>query len=129
MRHFFFRAKIEERLGDQADSRRADEAFMRAVHVAEKVARYRHAQLAASKLAGDINARKYDNATLNELIAQIKIDLVKLGPLLDLDSIREAQGVENRLPATATGANQRRFRHYAVGRRARRIFAAAMTLF
>ena len=43
MRHFYFRAKIEERLGDGADWRRVDEAFMRAVHVAEKLARYRHA--------------------------------------------------------------------------------------
>ena len=105
MRHFYFRAKIEERLGDGADWRRVDEAFMRAVHVAEKLARYRHAQLSAIKLAGDINAKNYDDATLDELLVSIKSELVKLGPLIDLDAIREAQGVENCLPVTGNTGN------------------------
>ena len=39
---------------------------MQAVHVAEKVARYRHAQLSAVRLAGDINATVTDNASLDE---------------------------------------------------------------
>jgi hypothetical protein len=30
--------------------------------------------------------------------------LAKLGPLIDLDAIREAQGVENGLPATGNGS-------------------------
>ena len=51
MRHFYFRATIEERLGDGADLRRVGAAYMRAVRVAEKVARYRHAQVSAIKLA------------------------------------------------------------------------------
>jgi hypothetical protein len=38
IRHFFFRAKIAERLGDRVD-RRANAAFMQAVRAAEKVAR------------------------------------------------------------------------------------------
>jgi hypothetical protein len=92
MRHFYFRAKIEERLGDGADLRRVDDAYMQAVRVAEKVARYRHAQLSAVKLAGDINAKNYDNATLDELIVKIKSQLVKLGPLIDLDVIYEPRG-------------------------------------
>ena len=104
MRHFYFRAKIEERLGDGTDWRRVDEAFMRAVHVAEKLARYRHAQLSAIKLAGDINAENYNDATLDELLAKIRVELVKLRPLIDLDAIREAQGVVNRLPATGNGS-------------------------
>ena len=70
MRHFYFRAKIEERLGDQAEWRRVDEAFMQAVHVAEKVARYRHAHLSAIKLAGDINARVADDVSLDELLVK-----------------------------------------------------------
>src|SRR5438477_12992498 len=86
MRHFYFRAKIEERLGDRADWRRVDEAFMQAVHVAEKVAHYRHAQPSAIKLAGEINAKNYDKATLEELLEQIKVELVNVGPLLDLDA-------------------------------------------
>ena len=92
MRHFYFRAKIEERLGDGADLRRVDDAYMQAVRVAEKVARYRHAQLSAVKLAGDINAKNYDNATLDELIVKIKSQLVKLGPLIDLEVIYEPRG-------------------------------------
>jgi hypothetical protein len=83
MRHFYFRAEIEERLGDQAEWRRVDEAFMQAVHVAEKVARYRHAHLSAIKLAGDINARVADDVSLDELLVKIKEELVKLGPLID----------------------------------------------
>jgi len=77
---------------------------MRAVHVAEKLARYRHAQLSAIKLAGDINAENYNDATLDELLAKIRVELVKLRPLIDLDAIREAQGVVNRLPATGNGS-------------------------
>jgi hypothetical protein len=104
VRHFYFRAKIEERLGDGADWRRLDQAFMQAVHVAEKVARYRHAQFSAVKLGGGINAQNHDNVTLEELLEQIKVETVKLAPYIDLDAIREAQGVANRLPATGKGS-------------------------
>jgi hypothetical protein len=65
---------------------------MQAVRAAEKVARYRHAQLSAIKLAGDINAKNYDNATLDELLVKIKAELTKLGPILDLEAIREPRG-------------------------------------
>jgi hypothetical protein len=113
MRYFYFRAKIEERLGDGADLRRVDDAHVQAVRVAEKVARYRHAQLSAIKLAGDINAS--DNATLDELLPKITAELVKLGPLIDLDAIREAQGVENRLPATGNGSEPGAISPLAIG--------------
>jgi hypothetical protein len=79
VRRFYFRAKIAERLGDRVDRRRANAAFRQAVRAAEKVARYRHAQLSAIKLAGDINAKNYDNATLDELLVKIKAELTKLG--------------------------------------------------
>ena len=61
---------------------------------AEKVARYRHAQLSAIKLAGDIKAKVTDGASLDEPLVKIKSEVVKLGPLIDLDAIRE--------PAAAT---------------------------
>jgi hypothetical protein len=68
---------------------------MQAVRVAEKVARYRHAQRSAIRLAGDINATGVpDNITLDELLVKIKEELRKLGPLIDLEAIREPQGVE-----------------------------------
>ena len=84
MRHFYFRAKIEERLGDGADWRRVDQAFMQAVHVAEKVARYRHAQRSSVRLSGDLNARP-ENVNLDELLASIRADWAVIGPLIDMD--------------------------------------------
>jgi hypothetical protein len=41
------------------------------------VARYRHAQLSAIKLAGDINAKVTDSASLDELIAKLKGELTQ----------------------------------------------------
>jgi hypothetical protein len=48
------------------------------------VARYRHAQLSAVRLAGDVNA-KMDDVSLDELLESIKSELVTLGPLIGLD--------------------------------------------
>jgi hypothetical protein len=66
---------------------------------AEKVARYKHAQLSAVRLAGDISG-KMDEVTLDELLVTIKQEWAKLGPLIDLDAVEEPepQGVKNRLP-------------------------------
>jgi hypothetical protein len=86
VRHFYFRAKIEERLGDGADWRRVDQAFLQAVHVAEKVARYRHAQRSAVRLSGDLNARP-ENVNLEELLETIKAEWTKLGPLIGLELV------------------------------------------
>ena len=41
-----------------------------------------------------------EHASLDELLVKIKSELHKLGPLIDLDAIRESQGVEDRLPVT-----------------------------
>jgi hypothetical protein len=78
--------------------------------VAEKVARYRHPQLSAIKLAGDIHAKNYDNASLDELLVKIKDELRKLGPLIDLDAIRESHDAENRL-VTVNGRGIQRGRN------------------
>jgi hypothetical protein len=91
MRHFYLRALIE-RMGVQADWNAVDSLMQKALAAAEKVARYRHAQLSAVRLAGDINATVTDNASLDELLAKIKDELRKLGPLIDLEAIREPQG-------------------------------------
>jgi hypothetical protein len=72
MRHFYLRALIEERMGSQTDWNSVDTLMLKALGAAEKVARYRHAQLSAIKLAGDINAKVTDNASLDELLAKIK---------------------------------------------------------
>jgi hypothetical protein len=70
--------------------------MLKALGAAEKVARYRHAQLSAIKLAGDINARVAENAALDELLARIKTELTKLGPILDLEVVREPEGSKRR---------------------------------
>jgi hypothetical protein len=59
------------------------------LRAAEEVARYRRAQLSAIKLAGDINAKVTDSASLDELLDKIKDELRKLGPFIDLEAIRE----------------------------------------
>jgi hypothetical protein len=81
MRHFYLRALIEQRMGPQADWSVVDGLMLKALAAAEKVARYRHAQLSAVRLAGDINAVT-DNATLDELIARLKGELHKLAPTM-----------------------------------------------
>jgi hypothetical protein len=95
---------VENRFG------RINAAFMQAVRAAEKVARYRHAQLSAIKLAGDIDAKNYDNATLDELLVKIKAELTKLGPILDLEAVREPRGVENRARLVQVRTTRRSFR-------------------
>jgi hypothetical protein len=102
MRHFYFRALIEQRMGDDADWNSVDALMLKVLAAAEKVARYRHAQLSAVRLAGDINAGNND-VTLDELLVTIKSEMVKLGPLIGLD-VSQLQGAENRSPVKVNGS-------------------------
>ena len=68
MRRFYLRGLIEEKMGVETDWKAADSAFVQAVTIAEKVAKYRHAQLSAVRLAGDLNATVTDDASLDELM-------------------------------------------------------------
>ena len=95
VRHFYLRGLIEQSVGPEADWKAVDAAFVQAAAVAKDVARYRHAALSAVKLAGDLNATVMDNLSLDELLIKIKEELRKLGPLIDLEAIREPR-VENR---------------------------------
>ena len=67
-----------------------------AVQVAEKLARYRHAQLSAIKLAGDIKAKVITEGSLDELIAKFRTSCASS----DLGSLilkwRGSRRVENR---------------------------------
>ena len=72
MRHFYLRALIEQRMGPQADWSVVDALMLKALTAAEKVARYRHAQLSAVKIAGELKHGPADNATLDELLERIK---------------------------------------------------------
>jgi len=88
MRHFYLRALIEQRMGPQADWSVVDALMLKTLAAAEKVARYRHAQLSAVRLAGDISG-KMDDVSLDELLVTIRQEWAKLGPLIDLEAIRE----------------------------------------
>jgi hypothetical protein len=92
-------------MGDEADWNRVDALMLRTLAAAEKVARYRHAQLSAVRLAGDINAGNKD-VTLDELLVTIKSELVKLGPHIGLDpnQLLLLQGAENRSPVKVNGS-------------------------
>ena len=105
MRHFYFRALIEQRMGPQADWSVVDALMLKTIAAAEKVARYRHAQLSSVRLAGDISG-KMDDVTLDELLVTIKSEMVKLGPLIGLDpnQLLLLQGAENRSPVTVNGS-------------------------
>ena len=120
MAHFFRRAMVEQRLGAQADWNAVDSLMQKALAAAEKVARYRHAQLSAVRLAGDINAKNYDDVTLDELLVTIKSEMVKLGPLIGLDpnQLLLLQGAENRSPVTLNGSEPEAISSRPVGRRA-----------
>jgi hypothetical protein len=95
MRHFYFRALIEQRMGPQADWSVVDALMLKTIAAAEKVARYRHARLSAVRLAGDISG-KMDDVTLDELLVTIKQEWAKLAPLIDLEAVPSAAGVGNR---------------------------------
>ena len=95
-RHFFLRALIDESMGSQTDWNAFDSLMLKALAAASKVARYRHAQLSAIKLAGDINAKVTDGASLDDLLVKIKGELQKLkpilGPTIELEVAGEPQG-------------------------------------
>jgi len=91
MAHFFRRAMVEQRMGAQADWNAVDSLMQKALAAAEKVARYRHAQLSSVRLAGDISG-KMDDVTLDELLVTIKQEWAKLAPLIDLEAVEVPPG-------------------------------------
>ena len=92
MRHFYIKAMVEKSLGERADWKAVDAAMVQAAAMAEKVATYRHPKLSTVRLAGELNKKPTDGATLDELLARIKTELTKLGPILDLEVVREPEG-------------------------------------
>jgi hypothetical protein len=81
MRHFYLKALVEKSLGDKTDWKAVDIAMLQAGHAAEKVAAFRHPKLSSVRLAGELNMKSTDGATLEELIGRIKTELTKLGPI------------------------------------------------
>jgi hypothetical protein len=66
--------------------------MIQAAALAEKVAAFRHPKLSAVRLAGELNRKPMDGATLDELLARINTELTKLGPILDVEVVREPEG-------------------------------------
>jgi hypothetical protein len=64
---------------------RAAAAMIQAAAMAEKVATYRHPKVSAVRLAGELNKKPMNGATLDELLVRIKTQLTKLGPILGLE--------------------------------------------
>jgi hypothetical protein len=107
MRRFYLRGLVEESMGIETDWKAADSAFVQAAAIARDVAKYKHAALSAVRLAGDITAMVADDATLDELLEKIRDELRKLGPLIDLESIREPQGSRTEGGLTVRELNHR----------------------
>jgi hypothetical protein len=78
-------------VGDGANWDKVDALMLKTLAAAEKVARYKHAQLSAVCLAGDISG-KMDDVSLGELLVTIKQEWAKLGPLIDLEAAQVPQG-------------------------------------
>jgi hypothetical protein len=103
MRHFYIKAMVEKSLGGKADWKAVDAAMVQAAAMAEKTASYRHPKLSAMRLAGELNKKPTDGASLDELLARIKTELTKLGPILDVEVVREPEG--SRTEGSVTLAN------------------------
>ena len=107
MRHFYFKAKVLEGLGEAADFAAVDRAWMEAIRIAKDVAQFRHAKISAIKLAGDPNAPLLpENLTIDQLRELIVSDVARLADVLELDAESIRQGVENRLPVAPSNGGE-----------------------
>jgi len=101
MRHFYFKARILEGLGEGiVDWDAVDRAMEQAGKWAKEVATFRHARIAAIKIAGDPNEQRIGEQTLDQLKVGIMADLAKLANVLNLEAIAAPQGIENFAPKT-----------------------------
>jgi hypothetical protein len=110
MRHFYLRAEMGKNTGRKAEE--VDEDYKQAASLAALAAPYRHPKLSAVKLAGDPNnpARFKDNASIEELRAEVLKNLEILAPVLDLPALDVALSdrVANRdVPQGGAGMNKR----------------------
>jgi hypothetical protein len=92
MRHFYLEAMIEKSTGEHADW--VDAAMIQAASIARDVAAYR--KLSAERLAGEFNQGPADGATLDEWLDRIRAELNVLGPILEMEIVREPGPVESR---------------------------------
>ena len=98
MRHFYSRAvQLKSANGNPKE---IDDNLLKAVDIAEKVMPYRHHRLAAIKLDKDpVMGELHENASLEELEAEMKKHLLRLAPILDLEALvapEPSDGIANR---------------------------------
>jgi hypothetical protein len=72
-------------MGDDADWNSVDTLMLRTLAAAEKVARYRYAQLSAMRLSGDLNVRP-ENVNVDELLEN-KAEWITVGPLIGMELV------------------------------------------
>jgi hypothetical protein len=86
MRHFYILAMQLKAVGGKPDE--VDANLLKAVGIAEKVMPYRHHRLAAIKLDKDpLPPGLRQDASLEELEAEIKKHWERLAPVLDLEAL------------------------------------------
>jgi hypothetical protein len=92
MRHFFIRAEMGKNAGRNEEE--VDEDYKQAAALAALVAPYRHARLSAVKLAGDPNNPAHDNATADELRAELmkRLEILTSAGLIDLKALPMPDG-------------------------------------
>ena len=82
------------------DPKEVDDNLLKAVDIAEKVMPYRHHRLAAIKLDKDpVMGELHENASLEELEAEMKKHFLRLAPILDLEALvapEPSDGIANR---------------------------------
>jgi hypothetical protein len=111
MRHFYLRALIEESMGAQADWNAVDSLMQKALAAAEKVARYKHAQLSAVRLAGSIDG-KMEDVSMDELLVTNRARLAYRGVSRVFVTVgafslaRPGRKSRPGLPVTVTGPNR-----------------------
>jgi hypothetical protein len=66
--------------------------MLQAASLAKEIAPYKHQRLAALRIAGELKSGPADGATLDELLERIKHQLTKLGPILEVEVVREPEG-------------------------------------
>ena len=96
MRHFYILAMQLKAVGGKHDE--VDANLLKAVGIAEKVMPYRHHRLAAIKLDKDpLPPGLRQDASLEELEAEMKKHWLRLAPVLDLEAlVAPSDGVANR---------------------------------
>ena len=91
MQHFFMLAESRKEIGGKLEE--ANQLYERAAHLAALVAPYRHPKYSTIKLQGDRgNPLLTGNATSRELRGEIVKHLIRLAPVLELDTVPELQG-------------------------------------